>query len=964
MTAADGTYSLTGIASGEKVRIEFSGQASFMKQGGNGAAAGSNVLFATEGDASVDHGVNNPAEFCEANPNIATACQFFGRFDSAYAGKGGLRVFGFDTSGFASERTSPLSGDPSLAPTSADFSKVGSTFGLAYQRESRSLFAAAFYKRASGFGPSGPGAIYRITSGPDNTFGTSDDLTTSFVDLGADAGVDVHPNVPSSDPLWLSDEATWPKVGKSSLGGIQLSDDGQTLYVMNLENRKLYVVPIGTTPTAPAPAAIRVVDMPDPGADCVADPATPVGELNLNVRPFAVGYHDGAAYVGMTCTAESSQQLSDMKSFVYRFDDPGFTRVLDIPLAFTRSGLDMTWYPWSDATTGGTVSDWEHGEPMLSDLEWDGEDLLLGFRDRRADQGGFGLGSFDGMNNMWIAASGDLLRACREDAGTEGYLLESNGSSPIGCRRAFATAGGAGNTQGPGGGEFYSDSAYSYHDDPVTGGVAQVPGSSDVIVGLVDSNQISATDGYAYANGVRRISNVDGSSQQGLELTANCNTPDTCATNEEGGFGKANGLGDLEAMCQSAPIEIGNRVWFDDGDGVQDPSEAPAVGVTVHLYDAADNLVATTTTDAEGRWVFSSAGPDMIPGTADDLGGYGPDLLPNTADDVAGLKPSQSYSVRLDNPADYTGTGPLAGTRATVADATAASGSTISDSDGVVISSTDVRTSVTTGLAGANNYTLDFGFVVGARLGDRVWYDTDKDGIQDAGERGVRGVRVILQDTAGVEIERTTTDVNGNYLFTGLDAGDYVVVFDTTTLPSGYTVTTQNASGSTAANGSDANRTTGATSTITLTTGESDLTWDMGIASAAAAKLSLTKQTRTTRAHPGQTVSFVLRVKNTGTATATRVSVCDRLPSRMTFVSVPVGGKIVNGALCFSIRSLTPGATRSYTVTVLIAPVQMTGSLTNTATVTAGNVAGTGRATARVRVSGAVLGRGIPGVTG
>lgn len=96
-TAVDGTYSLTGLASGEKVRIEFSGQASFLKQGGNGTAAGSSVLFATEGDTSVDHGVNNPAEFCEANPTIATACQFFGRFDSTYAGKGGLRVFGFDT---------------------------------------------------------------------------------------------------------------------------------------------------------------------------------------------------------------------------------------------------------------------------------------------------------------------------------------------------------------------------------------------------------------------------------------------------------------------------------------------------------------------------------------------------------------------------------------------------------------------------------------------------------------------------------------------------------------------------------------------------------------------------------------------------------------------------------------------------------------------------------------------------
>ena len=965
-TAADGTYIVSGVAPGAKVRIEFSGQASFLKQGGNGTAGGSSVLFATEGDTSVDHGVNNPAEFCEANPQIATACQFFGRSDSTFAGKGGVRVFGYDTSGFASERTDSVVSDPSLAPTSADFSKVGSTFGLAYQRESRSLFSAALYKRASGFGPSGPGAIYRTTPGADNTFGTADDQTTTFLDLGAAAGVDVHPTVDSSDPLWLADEASWSKVGKSSLGGIELSDDGQTLYVMNLENRKLYVVPIGTTPTAPAPSAIRVVDTPDPGADCVADPATPGGELNLNVRPFAVGYQDGAAYVGLTCTAESSQQLSDMNAFVYRFDDPGFTRVLDVPLDFTRSGYDMTWYPWSDATVGGTVYDWEHGEPMLADLEWDGEDILLGIRDRRGDQSGYGLGSFDGMNNMWSAVSGDLLRACRADAPAESYVLESNGSAPSGCRRSFGTGYGVGNTQGPGGGEFYADAAFDYHDDASMGGIAQVPGSSDVIAGVMDSNQMATSDTYVNASGVRRMSNVDGRPTQALELTANCFT-DTCTTNDEGGFGKANGLGDLEAMCQSAPIEIGNRVWLDDGDGVQDPSEGPAVGVTVHLYNSSGTLVAATTTDSDGRWVFSSAGPDMIPGTADDLGGFGPDLLPNTADDVPGLKPNQSYSVRLDNPADYTGSGPLTALAPTVAGATTASGSSVNDSNGVATTSTDVRAMVATGAAGLNDYTLDFGFVPAASVGDLVWYDTDKDGIQGAGEGGVSGVRVILNDTGGNEVTRTTTDANGKYLFTGLAPGDYVVVFDTTTLPSGFGVTTKNASGSTVSDGSDADGTTGATTTINLSAGESDLTWDMGIsatAKPAIAKLSITKQTRTTRAHPGQKVTFVLRVKNTGTGTANGVTVCYRLPRRMAFVSIPSGGKLVKGALCFTVTSLAPGADRSYTVTVQIAAVAMTTTLTNTATATAGNVRGTTTARASVRVSGAILGQGLPGVAG
>ena len=55
------------------------------------------------------------------------------------------------------------------------------------------------------------------------------------------------------------------------------------------------------------------------------------------------------------------------------------------------------------------------------------------------------------------------------------------------------------------------------------------------------------------------------------------------------------------------------------------------------------------------------------------------------------------------------------------------------------------------------------------------------------------------------------------------------VEFDLTTLPGGYTVTVQGASGSKDATDSDADPTTGQTEEITLVTDEADPTWDMGI---------------------------------------------------------------------------------------------------------------------------------------
>ncbi|WP_297814322.1 Ig-like domain-containing protein [uncultured Polaribacter sp.] len=69
-------------------------------------------------------------------------------------------------------------------------------------------------------------------------------------------------------------------------------------------------------------------------------------------------------------------------------------------------------------------------------------------------------------------------------------------------------------------------------------------------------------------------------------------------------------------------------------------------------------------------------------------------------------------------------------------------------------------------------------------IGDTVWYDTDGDGIVDAGEPGLMGVTVTLDPgTPGNPTDDVPaiTDVNGNYLFENLPVGVYTVTVDIST---------------------------------------------------------------------------------------------------------------------------------------------------------------------------------------
>ncbi|MEY4541127.1 MAG: hypothetical protein RLZZ306_2884, partial [Bacteroidota bacterium] len=62
-------------------------------------------------------------------------------------------------------------------------------------------------------------------------------------------------------------------------------------------------------------------------------------------------------------------------------------------------------------------------------------------------------------------------------------------------------------------------------------------------------------------------------------------------------------------------------------------------------------------------------------------------------------------------------------------------------------------------------------------IGDYVWFDANKDGLQTSGESPVKGVKVYLLNATGTIIDSTKTDVNGKYLFDSLITGSYKIRF-------------------------------------------------------------------------------------------------------------------------------------------------------------------------------------------
>ncbi|MCJ7444682.1 MAG: hypothetical protein MUO26_09175 [Methanotrichaceae archaeon] len=147
-------------------------------------------------------------------------------------------------------------------------------------------------------------------------------------------------------------------------------------------------------------------------------------------------------------------------------------------------------------------------------------------------------------------------------------------------------------------------------------------------------------------------------------------------------------------------------------------------------------------------------------------------------------------------------------------------------------------------------------------LGDNVWIDSDGDGLQDPGEKGLDEVLVNLFDPTGVLLDTRTTDSGGHYEFT-IPTGQYQLEF---VKPSGYKFTLQNR-GTNRAKDSDADPETGKARIINLAPDQNDLTWDAGLIPAKKPKTSINKQTiqvgdQSTLALRGSTENIVNIITN------------------------------------------------------------------------------------------------------
>jgi valyl-tRNA synthetase len=143
-----------------------------------------------------------------------------------------------------------------------------------------------------------------------------------------------------------------------------------------------------------------------------------------------------------------------------------------------------------------------------------------------------------------------------------------------------------------------------------------------------------------------------------------------------------------------------------------------------------------------------------------------------------------------------------------------------------------VQSSITCNTMKMDAFCLNITAAPLGSIGDRVWEDTNRDGVQDAGELGLAGITVRLYDnTTNTVLATAITNATGNYLFSNLTTGaagtNYQVGF---TLPSAQFMFSPNNGAVTDPSNSDANTTTGRSGTITLTNATPNATYaDAGI---------------------------------------------------------------------------------------------------------------------------------------
>ena len=595
VSASNGTYSIVTSGTGP-YRLEFTALPTGYFPSAVGTNNASSVRFVNDGPSSGnDFGIIRNCDYCQDNPLIATPQFINGNNIAAGTSLTALR---YDATG------SLLS--------FGDSDETGAAWGLAWRRTDKKLLVSSALKRHSGFGPGKDGVrgnvddmrtIYVYDYSTPGTNGEAVINTAQAIDLGA-FGINLGANprigsAPANDLGTVTqpnyDHTVFNNVGKRGIGGIALSEDENTLYAVNLSARELVSLNVSNLNSVTLNGTFSI---PNPG--CAA------GDY---YAPWAVHVNQGVPYVGVVCTADVSQNYSNLRAYLLRLNGGVFTAVdLDSTTANTyiSLGYDRTygysaaggglagsgraeWRPWLSTfpTNITTTYSKSYATPIFSDMEFHSDgSLSIGLMDRTGHQIGYGnYGEIVPTTTLYdYISAGDVLKVCNSG----GNLIPEGAA---GCSQSIAgiydAPTNAGSTPPEVAGtpsEFYNDSSLTGgagsdgHIETFHGGLLSIPGVNELV--MVQMNPLP----IYHSAGFRWVSTTNGSAFRNYTLYQN---PGSTGTDDT--FGKSNGLGDIEALCDAAPLQIGNRIWRDiNSNGVQDPGESNIAGVTVNLWGDTD----------------------------------------------------------------------------------------------------------------------------------------------------------------------------------------------------------------------------------------------------------------------------------------------------------------------------------------------------------------------------------------
>lgn len=534
VTDAFGYYRLDGLTDGVDYRIEFS-LPEHMAVVAHNSVVDEPVRFLKSPACGLDLLIYDPLDYCGTNPKLAVSKFIQGTIGENDNNTTLITVdYDFET-------------DKNVAPI-ARKGQTGAVWGMAFSKLTQKLYTSAFVKQYAELGPHGIGAIYQ------SYLENGQYQTSLYIDLAA-AGI----NLGQLSPINMKDCAYGAQTGRIGLGGLDVSDEYRNLYAINIYNHSLLIIP-----TSEASAQnIREIALPVPGCS------------NNEYYAFAITYHEDKLYVGMTCTAETSREQSDLIAHVYSYD----LLTEEFSLVFETDYPKGYWSDWP-----ATRVNVQH---MLTDISFTDEgNMIISLADRTGNRFCFGeFGRLDVQN-------GDFL-VVWDDNGT--WQLENNG-------KAGSLSGtGVNNGEGPGGGEFFAGDAWPknpvLHPETGIGSSLVVKGTGEVIVPVYDP------ENDAYSGGLKKFNTATGEQTGVITIYKHKTYPE---------FGKAAGFGELALLCEALPVEVGNYLWLDqDKDGIQDPQEPGVSGVALSLYDENCNELETTVSDANGYYSFKDLNVDL-----------------------------------------------------------------------------------------------------------------------------------------------------------------------------------------------------------------------------------------------------------------------------------------------------------------------------------------------------------------